>query len=91
MADPTTTKTAPKTAAEPKESAREHFVKLANKRANRVLDALDILGNCSNPGYEYGPQDVAALFGTIGEALNACKARFDQPTTSKRAAVQIVK
>jgi hypothetical protein len=73
-----------------KADAAQHFIELANKRGNRVLDALAVLGNCSNPGYEYTPDQVTKLFGVIGEAVVTCKARFDQPTRTKRGTVNIV-
>lgn len=73
-----------------KVKAAERFVDIANKRGNKVLDALAVLGNCSNPGYEYTPEQVTRLFGTIGEAVAACKTRFDQPTRTKRGTVNIV-
>lgn len=72
-----------------KEAAAAKFIELANKRGNRVLQALDILGNCSNPGYEYTEEQITRLFGTIGEAVATCKARFSQ-TTRTRTAVNIV-
>lgn len=76
--------------AQKKADAASKFITLANKRGNKVLDALAVLGNCSNPGYEYTPEQVTNLFGVIGEAVVACRARFDQPTRTKRGAINIV-
>jgi hypothetical protein len=73
-----------------KADAAKRFIELANKRGNKVLDALAILGNCSNPGYEYNPEQITKLFGVIGEAVVTCRARFDQPTRSKRGTLNIV-
>lgn len=93
MANTTKPKRVPLTDAQKaakKEEAAKRFIDLANKRGNKVLNALDILGNCANPGYEYTPEQVTKLFGVLGEALATCKARFDQPTRTKRGAVNIV-
>ena len=32
-----------------KESKREKFVRIAEARTNKILNMVDLLGNCSNP------------------------------------------
>ena len=41
------------------ETKRDKFVRLAEARTNRIIDTLQLLGNCSNTSaYEYTQQDV---------------------------------
>lgn len=61
------------------ESKREKFVRIAEKRTNKILDTLKLLGNCSNKNtYEYTKKDVDKIFNTIQTQLNDTKRRFTQ-------------
>ena len=41
------------------ETKREKFVRLAENRTNKILDTLQLLGNCSNQNaYEYSKKDI---------------------------------
>lgn len=58
---------------------REAFLRLAQGRVNKVLDALRILENCSNKAsYEYGETDVEQMFLMIDEELAYVKSRFTE-------------
>ena len=49
-----------------KETKREKFVRLAEARTNKIIDMIQLLGNCSNPAtYEYTAQDVEKIFSAI--------------------------
>ena len=41
------------------ESKREKFVRLAEARSNKIIDMIQLLGNCANKStYEYTKDDV---------------------------------
>ena len=61
------------------ESNRERFIRIAGARTQKILDMIDLLGNCSNPyNYEYTPKDIEKMFNTIETALKASKARYTE-------------
>ena len=48
------------------ETKREKFVRLAENRTNKILDTLQLLGNCANQNvYEYSKKDVEKIFNAI--------------------------
>lgn len=60
------------------------FKRVAAKRADRVLDTLRILGNCSNKSaYKYSEEDVNKIFRAIEEQLRITKARFQSQRRKK--------
>lgn len=62
------------------ESNRERFVRIAEARTQKIINMLDLLGNCSNPyNYEYTQKDVDKMYGAIEAALKASKARYSEP------------
>jgi hypothetical protein len=67
-----------------KETKREKFVRLAEKRTNRIIETLVLLGNCSNTGaYEYTQKDVDKIFAAIQEQVNNTKKRFTQKDSGR--------
>lgn len=62
-----------------KRDRRERFVELAEKRVNRALKDIQLIGNLSNrSNYEYDEADVRKIHGTLRSALKDMKARFDR-------------
>lgn len=60
------------------ESKRERFVRIAEARTNKIIDMIQLLGNCSNRGtYDYSKDDVRKIFGAIESELKTAKAKFD--------------
>ncbi len=60
-----------------KESKRDAFKRLAEKRTNAVLDRIRILGNCANPyAYEYSEDDIRVIFAAIDQELKLARAKF---------------
>ena len=56
---------------------RERFLKLAEKRTNKLLNDLRLLGNCSNKAnYEYTDEEVRQMFSSIDSELKRVKALF---------------
>ena len=61
-----------------KESKSERFVRIAEKRTNKIIDMIHLLGNCSNRAtYDYTRDDVKKIFGAIESELKIAKAKFD--------------
>ena len=70
--------------SKPEESKREKFVRLAEARTNRIIDTLQLLGNCSNTSaYEYTPEDVQQIFDAIEFEVKEAKKKFSKVETSK--------
>lgn len=62
---------------------REKFVRLATKRVNSAIKAVNLIGNLSNKSnYDYTEEDVSKIFKAIQGELNACKKRFDMASSS---------
>ena len=60
------------------ESKSERFVRIAEKRTNKIIDMIQLLGNCSNRAtYDYTIDDVKKIFGAIESELKIAKAKFD--------------
>ena len=67
-----------------KESKREKFVRIAEARTNKILNMVDLLGNCSNPSiYEYSQSDVNQIFSAIENAIKDAKKKFSAQDTEK--------
>ena len=60
------------------ESKSERFVRIAEARTNKIIDMIQLLGNCSNKAtYEYTKEDVRQIFSAIESELKAAKAKFE--------------
>ena len=60
------------------ESKSDRFVRIAEARTNKIIDMIQLLGNCSNrTTYEYTKEDVKKIFGAIENELKAAKAKFE--------------
>jgi hypothetical protein len=67
-----------------KETNRERFVRIAEARTQKIIDMIELLGNCSNQyNYEYTQKDVEKMFSAIESALKTSKARFTTESTNK--------
>lgn len=56
---------------------RERFENVAARRTQKILDLLDILGNCSNKSnYEYTDEDVRKMFSSIKDKVKSTEAAF---------------
>ena len=65
-----------------KETSRDRFVRVAEVRTQKIIDMINLLGNCSNPyNYEYSQKDVDKMFSAIESALKACKAKYNEKAT----------
>ena len=59
------------------ESKREKFVRLAEKRTNKIIDMMRLMGNLSNKGnYEYTEEDVKKIFNALEKEMKTVKEEF---------------
>lgn len=66
------------------ESKRERFVRLAEARTNKIIDMIQLLGNCSNSSvYEYTQQDVDQIFSAIETEVREAKKKFAKSEPAK--------
>lgn len=68
------------------ETKREKFVRLAEARTNKIIDLLQLLGNCSNlSAYDYTKQDVDKIFTAIEVEVREAKKKFNKIESKKSA------
>jgi hypothetical protein len=64
----------------PREQDRQKFVRLANARVNRAIDAIRLIGNLSNrSNYVFLDSDVERIFRTLNGELKSCRQKFEGP------------
>ena len=67
------------------ETKRERFVRLAEARTNKIIDMLQLLGNCANTNtYEYTQEDVDKIFTAIQSQLNESKKAFQANKSTEK-------
>lgn len=66
------------------ENKRERFVRLAETRTNKIINMVQLLGNCSNTSaYEYTDADVEQIFSAIEASIREAKKKFTKTETTK--------
>lgn len=59
------------------ESKKERFKRIAENRTNKIINMIDLLGNCSNKNnYEYTEEDIKSIFNAIESSLKMSKMKF---------------
>lgn len=59
------------------ETKRDKFIRIAEARTNKIIDMVQLLGNCSNrAAYDYTDKDVADIFGAIEREVKLAKQKF---------------
>ncbi len=77
MDNPAEAKTGYKKELYTEKARRERFERVAERRINRILDYLRLLGNTSNRNlYLYGDSDVDRIFNVIEERIIQVKGKF---------------
>ena len=67
------------------ESSREKFIRLAEKRVNNAIKAINLVGNLSNKSnYSYSEADVDKIFAALNSELKTCQAKFKHSTQEKK-------
>lgn len=66
------------------ETKREKFVRIAEARTNKIINMIQLLGNCSNQGlYEYTQKDVNKIFNALQTELDEAKKRYSKQDSQK--------
>jgi hypothetical protein len=64
---------------------RGRFIRIAERRVNRVLDGLDNFGKCSNRNnYEYNDEDIRKIFREVDRKVKEIRLRFQVKGENKR-------
>lgn len=67
------------------ETKRERFVRIAESRTNKIINMIELLGNCSNKStYEYSEEDINKIFGRLEKELKNAKQRFNSSDVSSK-------
>lgn len=70
--------------AKERETKREKFVRLAEARTNKIIDMLQLLGNCSNSSaYDYSQEDVDKIFSAIESEVKEARRKFNKIESKK--------
>ena len=63
----------------PREADRKKFIELAEKRVNRAIKDIKLIGNLSNrSNYSYTDKDAKAIYTVLKKAVDEVKASFDR-------------
>ena len=66
------------------ESKHDKFIRVAEARTNKIIDMIQLLGNCSNTSqYEYSQKDVDKIFKAIQVELDEAKKRYSKQDSEK--------
>ena len=64
---------------------RERFVRIAEKRTNKILEQIRLLGNCSNKhNYSYTNEDIKKIFSVIDIELKEAKIKFTSQANKEK-------
>ena len=67
------------------EKKRERFVRIAERRVNKLLADFDSLAKCANKkNYQYTEQDVRAIFGELEGKLKEIRLLFKSADSTSR-------
>ncbi|MCI5862678.1 MAG: hypothetical protein MRZ89_02075 [Lachnospiraceae bacterium] len=70
--------------AKERETKREKFVRLAEARTNKIIDMLQLLGNCSNSSvYDFSQEDVDKIFSAIESEVKEARKKFNKIESKK--------
>jgi len=73
-----------------RDADRAKFVELAEKRVNRAIKDIKLIGNLSNrSNYSYTDHDVKKITAVLKKALDDMKARFDAKGESADAGFKL--
>lgn len=61
-----------------KETKEARFIRVAEQRTQKVLEALSALSKCAaQASYDYTPEQVEVIFSVINAELELTRSRFD--------------
>ncbi|MFA5637924.1 MAG: hypothetical protein WCY49_03950 [Anaerovoracaceae bacterium] len=62
-----------------KETKHEKFTRIAEARTNKIIDMIQLLGNCSNTTvYEYSTSDIDKIFAAIENEVKEARKKFNK-------------
>ena len=74
------------------ETKRERFIRIAETRTNKIIDMVQLLGNCSNTSaYEYTDEDIDMIFSAIENAVKEAKRKYSKSDSSKNSKFKLKK
>jgi len=63
----------------------DNFVRLAESRVNKALEAIRIIGNLSNPSYyEYSETEVKEIVAALTNGISEIKSQFSMNVQNNR-------
>lgn len=63
---------------------RDRFVRIAERRVNKIIDNFDLLGKCSNRrNYEYSEEEVRKIFREIERKVKETRWQFQDGARNK--------
>jgi hypothetical protein len=66
------------------ETRRQKFIRVAEARTNKIIDMVQLLGNCSNTSaYEYTVSDIEKMYSAIETELKESRKRFSKIDSKK--------
>lgn len=66
------------------ETKRDKFVRIVESRTNKIIDMIQLLGNCSNTSaYEYTSADIDKIFSAIENELKEARKKFNKIESKK--------
>lgn len=71
-----------KTNVPKEETKREKFKRVVEPRVRKALKTIRLIGNCSGGAYEYNPDDIVSILGSLGSELEALEARYENKGVS---------
>ena len=64
---------------------RERFVRIVEKRTNKILEQIRLLGNCSNKhNYSYTDEDIKKIFSVIESELKEAKLKYTSQSSKEK-------
>jgi hypothetical protein len=64
---------------------RERFVRVVERRMEKLLDDFDSLGKCANrSNYDFSEDDVKEIFKEISRKLKEIRTLYNVPASEKR-------
>lgn len=68
-----------------KKTDRDKFVNLAEKRVNKTIKYIRLIGNLSNrTNYKYTEKDATQIYEALQRALTEMKSRFERKGNEKK-------
>ena len=72
------------------ETRKDRFKRIAEARTNRIIDIIQLLGNCSvKTNYEYTSAQVDLIFNTIEDELKRARKKFEGNSSTSKSSFRL--